>query len=76
MGKGKSPKVNVTLTLVHSNWTICSLFNLFCHIKYPPFYPASHNKPFLYNAERGRKEAVGAEKWKRKNFKSECETGV
>ena len=40
--------------------------------KISPFYPASHNKPFLITPERGRK----AENWKRELPKSEWETGV
>ena len=50
------------LTLGHSNWSICSQLNWFCPKKIPPFYPASHNKPFLITAERergGRKEHWG-----------------
>ena len=33
------------------------------------FNPASHNKPFLYTAETGREEEVGAENWKRERLK-------
>ena len=59
-GKGNHPKVNETqgfLTLGHSNWIICSLLNWFCPKKCPPFYPASHNKPFLnYGEEEGRRQ--------------------
>ena len=38
--------------------------------KKPPFYPASHNKPFLYTAGRGGKEGAGAENGNRELFKS------
>ena len=78
MGKGNSSKVDETnefLTLGHSNWTICSLLNWFCPKNFPHFYPASHNKPFLYTAE-GRKEGAGAENRKSELFKSEWDTGV
>ena len=64
------------LTLGHSNWTICTQLNWFCHINCPPFYQASHNNPFLITAERGRKEAAGAEHGKREISKSECDTWV
>ena len=37
--------------LGHSNWTICSPLSPFCPKKFPPFYPASHNKPFLITPE-------------------------
>ena len=74
IGKGNEPKMNETkgfLTLGYSNWTICSLLTGVCSKKIPPFYPASHNKPFLYYGEVGRKEAAGAENWKRELTKSE-----
>ena len=53
------------LTLGHSNWSICSLLNWFCPKKIPPFYPASHNKPFLITAERERRKkgALGHSNW-------------
>ena len=72
--KGNHPKVNETqgfLILGHSNWTICSLVIWFCHITFPPFYPAPHNKPFLITpTEKGLKMG------KRKSPKSEWDTGV
>lgn len=42
------------LSLGHSRWTTCSLLNLFCPIKFPPFCHASHNKPFLTTAGLNR----------------------
>ena len=59
MGKGNSPKVDEAhgfLYLGHSNWTIFNLLTLFCDKKLPSFCPASHNKPFIINPERGRKQ--------------------
>ena len=44
------------LTTGHSNWTICSLLNRLCSENFPPFFPATHNKPFLITPERGRKD--------------------
>ena len=67
-GKGNSLKVNETKvfpTLGHSNWTIFSLFTGFCSKKFPPFYPASHNKHFLITQEMRRKEGAGSENGKR-----------
>ena len=73
MGKGNSSKVNVTkwcVILGHSNWTICSVFNWFSSKIFPPFYPASHNKKFLYYGETGRKETTETENGKRELFKN------
>ena len=50
-----------SMTLGHSNWTICSLLNWFRSKKNPPFYPASHNKPVLITP-RKRKERAESEK--------------
>ena len=52
------------VTLGHSNWTICNLLNWSCSKKFPPFYPASHNKQFPITPERGREEGTGAENGK------------
>ena len=60
MRKGIHSKINVTQDfqyLGHSIWTICNLWSWFCPKNFPPFYPASHNKPFLYTAETGRMSA-------------------
>ena len=71
MGKGNYPKVNETqgfLNLVYSNWNICGLLNWFYFKTFPPFYPASHNKPFLITPKRGREEGPGAKNGKRGNL--------
>ena len=41
------------MTLWHSFCTICSLINWFVSKKFQSFYPAFHNKQFLYTAEEG-----------------------
>ena len=67
MGKGNSWKVNETKGfqyLGHSNWTVCHLISWFCPKTFPPFYPASHNKPLLITPKRGRRENGKVNSWK------------
>ena len=52
------PETDWFLTLGYSNWTICNLLKKFCPKMFPPFNPASHNKPFLITPERQKKEAA------------------
>ena len=74
MGKRNSWKVNETQWLQylgHSKWNIFSLSSWFFPKMFPPFYPASHNKPSLITPERGRKE-----NGKREFLKSQWNTVV
>ena len=78
-GKGNHPKVNETQGfqyLGHSNWTICSLLNIFVRKCFHLFTFHNGRSNFFLPQREEEGKQQGQKMGKRDSPKSECDTGV